>query len=385
MSDKEIKKGLQSTELATSIADALEGRRSFLRLAAGAGTAIGVGGLLVACGGGGEDGLVRETPKTEAEPIIVCAPKEVTLWAGQTMNWGTLTIFNDADFLYVKYTLKEGAPEGACLEELHLWVGDDLTNMPAAPGNGAPINGQFPYKYDPEECLTEHEFKIPKADLLASVPSTYCGKTFYVVAHASGGNETMYGGDKPVNVKDKRRWWWYTEYTWCCPNPGPDDEMICQTAFAKGNSKSDTYVFTTDGKKSNPEGLSSLMLIKNRWGWAIKLAAPTIEAQSYDIWAGAGLNNTANGLKVGSLVVEWTGQTATVRYQLTGANCLQEVHLYASDTMPTTTAPGQYGITEYYLDGCTKSDSFSVDVVDPAGDGIWLIAHAVVCYPKPTN
>ena len=57
--------------------------------------------------------------------------------------------------------------------------------------------------------------------------------------------------------------------------------------------------------------------------------------------------------------------------------CWAEVHLYAGDARPTTTAPGQYG----YLDAPDAATyTFTVPLADTnGGDGVGLIAHAVVC------
>ena len=119
----------------------------------------------------------------------------------------------------------------------------------------------------------------------------------------------------------------------------PDFEFVCTTAFAKGS-----HVFVTDLKKSNPENLPSLGLIKNRWGWAINVTEPG--TTKYPIWAGAGLNKTSNGVKVGDLTVDWTGTNATITYTFESPNTFGEIHIYAGDYKPTTTAPGQYGYTD---------------------------------------
>lgn len=182
-------------------------------------------------------------------------------------------------------------------------------------------------------------------------------------------DETAFGGDKPGTGP---RWWYYGEYKICCPDGPPPVDVVCQTAFAKGG-----WVFVTDAR-ANPERLPSLNLIRNRWGWAINLQSTG--TFTYDLWAGAGLNNTANGTKVGTVTVNFTGLQATVTYTLVDPATMKELHIYAGDLRPTTVAPGQYGYIEYF-DPPATTHTATFDLGDSNGDGIWIIAHAVSCVP----
>jgi len=147
--------------------------------------------------------------------------------------------------------------------------------------------------------------------------------------------------------------------------------VVYKTAFAKGG-----WVWTTD-PGSNPEGLPSLRLTKNRWGWAINLLIPG--STTYPIWAGAGLNNTSNGTNVGTLTVTWNGNQVAVLYSMLPGYRLQEVHLYAGDARPTTTAPGQYGYQDSFDPLGLGTYTFTVPLkYTNSTDGVWLIAHAVV-------
>jgi len=311
-------------------------------------------------------------------PTCTPGPATWTLTAGQTIDVGTVTVNNDATNLYVTYTLTY---PNATFGTLHLWVGNDLTNVPAVsngPNAGTPIPGQFPYQYtnDPDWTLTSYTFTVPLASLSITDVTGACPLTLYVVTHAEvdldgdggGDHETAFGGDLPGSGP---RWWFYGAYCLLCDF---DYQVTysCETAFAKGG-----YVFVTD-KKSNPEKLPSLNLTRNRWGWAINLTATG--TTTYDIWAGAGLNKTANGTKVGTLTVNWDGAYATVTYALTAPFVMGEVHIYAGDSKPTTTAPGQYGNLAYF-DPKTGTYSTTIPVSDTDGDGVWIIAHAVSCYP----
>jgi hypothetical protein len=302
-----------------------------------------------------------------------CGTTTWNLTAGQTINVGSITVSNDTENLYVKYKLDYA---GATFGTVHLWAGSDLANLPktqTGPNAGVPIPGQFPFQYNVNGG-TEYTFAIPFTSLsIADVKA--CPLTLYVVAHAevniNGNSETAFGGDQPGTGP---RWWFYANYNVCCTIVPPPVVGTCNTAFAKGG-----YVFTTD-KKSNPENLPSLNLSKNRWGWAINLTAYD-QPITYNIYAGAGLNNTSKGVKVGTLTVNWDGAFATITYDLDDY-VMKELHIYASDFKPTTVAPGQYGYTKYFdppVDGHTAT----FNVADTNSDGIWIIAHALSCELVP--
>jgi len=331
-----------------------------------------------------------------------------TIWdlrAGQTIDVGSITVENDADNIYVTYTLdyqnpdcmidtdNDGIPDAldpaidAEFGTLHIWIGNDLTLIDGG-GTSRPSPGQMAQQdggaqYD-ATGLTEYTFVIPwdQVSLVGVEDVCNADLELYVVTHAEvdlkdcDGNttdeETAYGG--PVDPNTPGAWWYYGLYTVCC-DFGPPQPPFCETAFAKGG-----YVWTTM-KKSNPENLPSLELTRNRWGWAIELTE-TGES-SYDIWAGAGLNDTNKGVLVGTLTVNWDGAKASVTYNMSTGYCLEEAHLYAGDDSPTTIAPGQYGnIVEF--DPNAASYTFNVALSNDTGDGnVWLVAHAVVCNECP--
>jgi len=58
-----------------------------------------------------------------------------------------------------------------------------------------------------------------------------------------------------------------------------------------------------------------------------------------------------------------------------------EVHISADDFEPTTIAPGQFDHTVEFENGATSyNHTFTID--DTNDDGIWIIAHAVVCWEE---
>ncbi len=303
----------------------------------------------------------------------VCGTTTWKLTAGQTIVVGSVTVANDQDFIYVTYELTY--PD-ATFGNLHLWIGTDIANVPAG-GGGNPAPGQFPYHHD-ATGQTKYTFVIPWSDTsLPDIPKL-CGAQLVIVAHAevknvNGKSETAFGGDTKGNI-DKGRWYFYGTYTVCCDEE-PPVYGSCETAFAKPD-REEAWVFTTDSK-SNPEGLPTLKLTKNRWGWAAKIGSSP-KQETYDLWAGAGLNNTSKGTFVGILTVDWNKPVVQVTYSLIKGFVLRELHVYADDAKPSTIAPGQYGTTEYFMPP-VKERTVTLSVEDAANDGFWLIAHAVVC------
>lgn len=309
-----------------------------------------------------------------------CGATTWDLYAGQHLDVGSVTVSNDSDNLYINYHLDY---QGASFGTLHAWAGGAVADVPSN-NQGTPVPGKFPYKPD-ATGLTDYTITIPFSSInVAGLPDgTNCQSlNLAVVTHAEVNidndgdgtvdqQETAFGGDNPVDVDNPGRWWYFGDYTICCELDG-GGVCFTETAFAKGD-----YIWTTF-KKSNPDNLPSLNLTKNRWGWAINLEGTG--SHVFDIWAGAGLNNTDNGLLVGTLRVDWDGSNATVSYDLNSGNALEEVHIYASDEAPTTVAPGQYGFPVAGYDvGGVQSFSTTVPLVDANGDGkVWVVAHAAV-------
>ncbi|MCY7292026.1 MAG: hypothetical protein LH615_07575 [Ferruginibacter sp.] len=116
--------------------------------------------------GGNEAGREADTPPTETP----CPPTVVTLFAGQTINAGNVTVTNDANFIYVTYN----TANGYVLTQTHLFVGACALIPVNRPGN--PIPGQFPYA-SPHSNLTSYTYQIP----ITAIPLGVCG---CIAAHA---------------------------------------------------------------------------------------------------------------------------------------------------------------------------------------------------------
>ncbi len=116
-------------------------------------------------GGGSASGREAGPP-----PTGNCPAKVVTLFAGQTIDAGTVTVTNDSNFIYVTYN----TANGYVLTQTHLYVGACALIPVNKPGN--PIPGQFPYA-SPHANLTSYTYQIP----ITAIPVGGCG---CIAAHA---------------------------------------------------------------------------------------------------------------------------------------------------------------------------------------------------------
>jgi hypothetical protein len=331
--------------------DAAPARRSFLRLAlgAGAGAVVG-GGLLAACGGGDSETADREGPMNTT---TTCTPMNYPVVSPAGTTVATMTVSNTTTTLNLSF-----APAAGCaLTNVYVWIGNDPTHAPTNAYNNVDIN-QFPYKIVVPAPGASYELAIPLDSI--SLPADPCTGPLYIFTKVftDCGYGWPAGGGRHLNFP-------YVPYQLC----GLDCTVLegCETAFAKGG-----YVFASDGK-ANPEGLSSLRLTRNRWGWAIRRT--TTGTTVHNVYAGAGLNDISRGTLVGTVSIAWDGTTATVTYALASGVVMTEAHLYAGSTAPTTIAPGQYGNTASFLTPVT-SHTFTVPV---SGSAAWFVVHAVVC------
>jgi hypothetical protein len=103
--------------------------------------------------------------ESESDPFVT------ELLAGQTEKVGEVQVWNDADFLYVKYVIDAA---GWCMTESHLAVATSLAGIPQKNGNPPP--GQFPYKANHNPCVTEYTYQVP-----ITWPA---GAELFIAAHA---------------------------------------------------------------------------------------------------------------------------------------------------------------------------------------------------------
>lgn len=143
-----------------------------------------------------------------------CLPTEVNLIAGQTMVAGTVTVTNDAEYIYVTYT----TTGGWVLTQTHLYVG--ACNLIPVNNPGNPIPGQFPYS-GTHNNITTVTYQVP----ISKIPVGSCG---CIAAHAvvkelnsSGGTiqtQTGWGQGSQINM-GSGNWGMKFDYCSCVPEP----------------------------------------------------------------------------------------------------------------------------------------------------------------------
>lgn len=314
-------------------------------------------------------------PQVLPPDVVPCAkPAVYDLIAGRHNDVGSVTISNDAVNLYVTYFTTEN------LQKLHLWLGNDLKDIPRNPG-GNPIIGLFFYKAHAKNATT-FTFTIPLNELAKR--KIDCGRNIVVVAHAEINRESAFGGNEPILCF--KRWAYFMKYQIVCCEPPVADGS--ETAFAKGN-----WVFVQGGCNDfNPECLPGLSISNSQWGWAFNFEEPVEFA--FDIYAGAARNDITKGKKVGRLVVEYITlpnnsgvpiAQGTLTYVMDVGWTMKEVHVYGGDNPPASAAPGQYGYKATFPTGETVH-TYTINFInrDENRDGTWFIAHATV-KPVPAN
>jgi hypothetical protein len=185
-------------------------------------------------------GLAGVTPAVAQEDIVACVPTVWQLTAGQTIPVGAVVVNNDRENITVTYRLSDEKAPNACFGTLHLWGGTSLADVPANP-QGTPVPGQFPYSFDASGQRT-HTFTIPIADRLE--PACNEALSLFIVSHAEvdldcnpeteDDNETAFGGNQAG--ESGQRWWFYGNYTLCCPRPPDPPPSACTTETAWGGT-----------------------------------------------------------------------------------------------------------------------------------------------------
>ena len=294
----------------------------------------------------------------------ICGDEVImALTAGQHMDVGSLTVYNDEDNIYIDYEL---SADNYSFGTLHLWVGADLSEAPKNK-QGIFVPGQFPYKVYVDG--SSYTFTLPMADY------GECKDEIVILAHAEVNitnedgtvdSETAWGGDNKGT--DSKRWYFWAEYTiQCCDNDPEDPKKEgCETAFAFGENLATCFLDIDDEDSSF-----------KRWGWTNYIA----EAGSYsfDLYAGAGQCDLSKGTNVGVVSIDYDGENATVTITMNDGFTLDETHYYiGTEILPRnkgsyTVAPGQYPEVRDLDD--ESSDSYSVEINGP----IYVVVHAVAC------
>lgn len=276
------------------------------------------------------------------------------LMAGQNTLAGSVCVTMDDDSLDVTYSTVDGWG----LDEVHVWVGDNLDDLPTN-GGGNPQVGLFPYGSEDLGGVTSYTVEVPLSDLGGEL---LCDTVYYLASHAvvsmdgeGEQTETAWGNGGPVGGNS---WAMVSEHSFECEEDTDTDTDgeggSCETAFALGDTT-----------------LIDLGLTDSRWGWEL---GPVSESFSTPIYAGAGQNDLEKGTVVGLLVVVYDGSNLTVTYEMVDGWCLETTHLYVGDNHVDTISPGLYGNLHEDL-GCVAQDTYEMTV---SGE-LYLVAHADVC------
>ena len=338
--------------------------------------------------------LLRHAVAEDAvcRPALTDDPLCVVLLAGRHIDVGTvcLSVDDAGETMSVTYSTDDGWE----LDEVHLWVGDDLGDMPQTSGNrrrpGNPIPGQFPLAAEFDIPVTEYTFTIDVGgdSMLPDFSGFACpsdDESFAFAAHAAVSNpitneeETAWGGDMNC-IEGSRRWAYCGSFTLTCecedPPTDPPGDGSCETAFALGEKCFDNWGFS-------------------RWGWVVGPLGYEEVRSEIPIYAGAGQCDTTKGTLVGELTIDLASKRVT--YEITTAGWeMQEAHLhitngegpdshplpYNTNSNKYTVAPGKYNYAEAeafaYPDSTTV---YEFDISDSGVDfskDVYVLAHAVV-------
>lgn len=143
-----------------------------------------------------------------------------------------------------------------------------------------------------------------------------------------------------------------------CPEEGGD---ICETAYMEGDTALNTLANA------------------NRWGWAEHYQTSIDGAsETYDIWAGAGQNDTSKGEHIGTAEISIDGDEITLEITLNPNVSLNDLHINLSENAPSGNdvfAPGQYNLND-------EVDENTLTYTWDRGysDDFYIIIHAVACY-----
>lgn len=118
--------------------------------------------------------VVWAQPQTAVTTYNCGTPTQVILYAGQTTNAGSVTVWNDQTNLYVRYQ----TTGGWVMTESHLAVATTLAGIPQT-STGNPRVGNFPYKTTHNPAVTDFTYTIPLASV-GYVP----GDNLFIAAHA---------------------------------------------------------------------------------------------------------------------------------------------------------------------------------------------------------
>lgn len=230
--------------------------------------------------------------------LEVCKVSEFDLWAGQDILAGSVNVFLDEDgYLQVQVN------SDYTIDEIHLGTYSELPTSRPAPGQMEFDSG--PYESGDSIIVLVHVAFAEDLDENNPV-----------------GGETAYAGTPEFNGRGA--WFYFVALTFVdCDGPvDPPTSFSYQTTYAYFGDSS--IAFDLNGQP---------------WGWYATFLPGT-----YDLYAGAGLNDLSKGTHVGYLTVDVFGNVSFTLFQGYVVNVEDgepEVHFYIGEDIPER-IPGQW-------------------------------------------
>ena len=264
------------------------------------------------------------------------------------VQYGKLTVGNDAANLYLTYTLNAGS--AYFINGIIYYVG---------PMSGLPVPSGGSYNFTNWTGFTQQWFTTDpgKAKSVAINLSTL-DECFVVVAFARISLSPTLITNDPTAVyisarpETKNHYGHYIPYC--------KQYCTCETAYAFGGNYATC--------------LTALPNVNaNNWGWSNKITGP-VEKIQWPIYAGAGQCDISKGTLVGYLDGSYVDGILNLTYYMIPPFKYSEIHLWVGSTpLPLkngkyVTAPGQFGYT---------NASYTGKIATP----FYIAAHSVVCGP----
>ncbi len=254
--------------------------------------------------------------------LEVCDVAEFDLWAGQDILAGYVHVFLDENnYLQVQVNSEY------TIDEVHLGTYTELPTKRPAPGQMEFDSG--PYESGDSIIVLVHVAFAEDMDENNPVAG-----------------ETAYAGDPDFDGKGA--WFYYIALTFIdCDGPvDPPTSFSYQTTYAYFGE--DSIPFDINGQP---------------WGWYAMFMPGT-----YELYAGAGLNDLSKGTYVGDLTVDEYGNVSYILFEGYEVNLEEgnpEVHFYIGEEVPER-IPGQWK---------------TVDMTNP----LYMTFHLVVGGDYPTE
>jgi len=267
-------------------------------------------------------------------------------------KYGTVTVGNDLNNLYVTYNLEPGwtfCTVSAYRNGCYLFIGSESeveamypTNEVRSDGTGHFNYSQFRHTDLLTSGLNTYTYTIPRSEIKENCP--------IIVAFAA---ITSNGTD--CNIVSARSLlkgpgYWFTHCMQYCK---------CETAYAFGGTAATCFISLPNVNSSN-------------WGWSNKITGD-VQTIHWPIYAGAGQCNITKGKLVGYLDGSYLGGLLNLTYNITSPNHLGVTHLYiGTGVLPMkngkyVTAPGQF--------------PYSGPIVNMnIGTPFYVAAHSEVCW-----